>query len=178
MVQSFIDEQIKKGNTPQHADTNTKNNTTMEEKLKVCEVKLTYQTKIKASERETVYSSKEAYKLFLSVFDTETIQYKESMKVILLSRARKVLGVCSISEGGIDETSADIRIILQAAILGNASAIVLAHNYPSGCLTPSRQDNKLTEQLKKASQLLNIRLDDHLIISDEGYFSYADEGKI
>ena len=94
----------------------------MESQYKVCEVKLTYKSKIKASEREKILSAENAYKILLSVFDSETIQYKEFFKVILMNRANKVLGVCHISEGGLNETSADIRIIMQAAILGNASA--------------------------------------------------------
>lgn len=98
----------------------------MESQYKVCEVKLTYKSKIKASEREKILSAENAYKILLSVFDSETIQYKEFFKVILMNRANKVLGVCHISEGGLNETSADIRIIMQAAILGNASAIILA----------------------------------------------------
>ena len=85
----------------------------MESQYKVCEVKLTYKSKIKASEREKILSAENAYKILLSVFDSETIQYKEFFKVILMNRANKVLGVCHISEGGLNETSADIRIIMQ-----------------------------------------------------------------
>ena len=150
----------------------------MEEKLKVCEVKLTYKSKIKASEREQVQTSKKAYKLLLSVFDTETIQYRESLKMLLLNRAKKVLGICSISEGGINETSADLHLIMQAAILGNAFGIILAHNHPSGHLKPSLADDQLTQRVKEVTKLLDIHLHDHLIITDESYYSYADEGHI
>ena len=150
----------------------------MEEKLKVCEVKLTYKSKIKASEREQVQSSENAYKLLLSVFDTETIQYRESLKMLLLNRAKKVLGICSISEGGINETSADLHLIMQAAILGNAFGIILAHNHPSGHLKPSLADDQLTQRVKEVTKLLDIHLHDHLIITDESYYSYADEGHI
>ena len=150
----------------------------MEERFKVCEVKLTYQPKIKASERANIETSENAYQLMMSVFDADTIQHKESMKVILWNRPRKVLGVCSISEGGINETSADIRIIMQAAILGNASGIILAHNHPSGNVQPSWQDNQLTQRAKDVAKLLDIALLDHLIVTDEKYYSYADEGYI
>ncbi len=150
----------------------------MEEKLKVCEVKLTYKSKIKASEREQVQSSEKAYKLLLSVFDTETIQYRESLKMLLLNKANKVLGICSISEGGINETSADLHLIMQAAILGNAFGIILAHNHPSGHLKPSLADDQLTQRVKEVTKLLDIHLHDHLIITDESYYSYADEGHI
>lgn len=150
----------------------------MESQYKVCEVTLSYQPKIKSSEREKVLSSENAYKILLSVFDQETVQHKESMKVLLLNRANKVLGVCSISEGGINETSADVRIIMQAAILGSASAIILVHNHPSGELRPSKEDDGLTQRVKEVAKLMGIQLYDHLIITDESYYSYGDEGCI
>ena len=147
----------------------------MESQYKVCEVKLTYKSKIKASEREKIFS---AYKILLSVFDSETIQYKEFFKVILMNKANKVLGICPISEGGLNETSADIRIIMQAAILGNASAIILAHNHPSGNIQPSMQDDQVTKRVKETAKLIGINLLDHLIITDETYYSYSENGRI
>ena len=150
----------------------------MESQYKVCEVKLTYKSKIKASEREKILSAENAYKILLSVFDSETIQYKEFFKVILMNRANKVLGVCHISEGGLNETSADIRIIMQAAILGNASAIILAHNHPSGNIQPSMQDDQVTKRVKEIAKLIGINLLDHLIITDETYYSYSENGRI
>lgn len=150
----------------------------MESQYKVCEVKLTYKSKIKASEREKILSAENAYKILLSVFDSETIQYKEFFKVILMNRANKALGVCHISEGGLNETSADIRIIMQAAILGNASAIILAHNHPSGNIQPSMQDDQVTKRVKEIAKLIGINLLDHLIITDETYYSYSENGRI
>lgn len=150
----------------------------MESQYKVCEVKLTYKSKIKASEREKILSAENAYKILLSVFDSETIQYKEFFKVILMNRANKVLGVCHISEDGLNETSADIRIIMQAAILGNASAIILAHNHPSGNIQPSMQDDQVTKRVKEIAKLIGINLLDHLIITDETYYSYSENGRI
>ena len=150
----------------------------MESQYKVCEVKLTYKSKIKASEREKILSAENAYKILLSVFDSETIQYKEFFKVILMNRANKVLGVCHISEGRLNETSADIRIIMQAVILGNASAIILAHNHPSGNIQPSMQDDQVTKRVKEIAKLIGINLLDHLIITDETYYSYSENGRI
>lgn len=150
----------------------------MESQYKVCEVKLTYKSKIKASEREKILSAENAYKILLSVFDSETIQYKEFFKVILMNRANKVLGVCHILEGGLNETSADIRIIMQAVILGNASAIILAHNHPSGNIQPSMQDDQVTKRVKEIAKLIGINLLDHLIITDETYYSYSENGRI
>ena len=112
------------------------------------------------------------------MYNEGTIQYKEYLKLILLNNSSKVLGVSNISEGGINETSADIRIIMQAAILGNATRIILAHNHPSGSLKPSTVDNLLTERVKNAAKLFNITLLDHIIVTDSGYYSYLDEGRI
>lgn len=151
----------------------------MENVLKVCDVKLTYKTKVKSSERPVIVLAEDVYRLLIDyVYDKEIIQYKECLKLILLNKAGKLLGVAHISEGGIDETSADIRIIMQAAILGNASSIILAHNHPSGNLKPSTQDDLVTKNLRKAAKLFNITLLDHIIVTDSGYFSYLDEGRI
>ena len=151
----------------------------MEGILKVCDVKLTYNTKVKSSERPVIVQAADVYKLLIDyVYDKDIIQYKECLKLILLNKAGKLLGVAHISEGGINETSADIRIIMQAAILGNASSIILAHNHPSGSLKPSAQDDLVTTNLRKAAKLFNITLLDHIIVTDSGYYSYLDEGRI
>jgi len=96
----------------------------------------------------------------------------------LLNQANKVLGVTSISEGGISETTADIRITLQAAILSNASGIILSHNHPSGNIQPSGDDRRLTQRVKEAVNIMRISLLDHLIVSNETYYSFTDEGVI
>ncbi len=151
----------------------------MSDIYQVSEVKITYHPKVKASERVRIYSSADVYKLLIDNFyDRDTIEHKESFKVVLLNQANKVLGVSSISEGGISETIADIRIILQAAILSNASGIILSHNHPSGNLTPSKEDNSLTQRVKESAQIMRISLLDHLIVSNETYYSFADEGQI
>lgn len=127
----------------------------MEGILKVCDVKLTYNTKVKSSERPVIHNSEDTYRLLVDhVYNEGTIQYKEYLRLILLNNSSKVLGVSNISEGGINETSADIRIIMQAAILGNASSIILAHNHPSGSLKPSAQDDLVTTNLRKAPNYL------------------------
>lgn len=151
----------------------------MEGILKVCDVKLTYNTKVKSSERPVIHNSEDIYRLLVDhVYNEGMIQHKEYLKLILLNNSSKVLGVSNISEGGITETSADIRIIMQAAILGNATRIILAHNHPSGSLNPSTVDNLLTERVKNAAKLFNITLLDHIIVTDSGYYSYLDEGRV
>jgi DNA repair proteins len=150
----------------------------MENLFEVNEVKLSYKTKQKASERPKALNSKASYDILLNCFDSDTIEFRESFKVLLLNRSNQVLGVFNVSEGGISETVVDIRLILQSVILSNASGIILAHNHPSGNLKPSIQDNDITDRVKKACEIMNILLLDHIVITSEHYYSYADEGKI
>ena len=144
---------------------------------KVSEVKLTYSTKVKASERVSITSPDELYK-FLSnyVFDSETIELRESFKLILLNRANKVLGFSSLFEGGISATITDVRMIMQTALLGNASSIIVAHNHPSGQLQASEADKRITTKIKEAGALLDITLLDHIIVTTAGYVSFSNEG--
>ena len=100
----------------------------------VGEVELTYKSTSKS--RNKIYSSEDAYEVLLSTYREGTICYKEYFKVLFLNQAKQVLGYTLISEGGITETCADIRVILQAALLTNSVAIILAHNHPSGNLKP------------------------------------------
>lgn len=76
------------------------------------------------------------------------------------------------------DITVDVRVILQAALLTNSVAIILAHNHPSGNLQPSRQDINITKQVKEAAQLMRIKILDHLILTDTGYYSFADEGDL
>ncbi len=101
---------------------------------------------------------------------------QEEFYVLLLNKALKPLKVERISIGKIDATLVDIKIIAKLALDNLASSIIIAHNHPSGNLKPSESDNKLTNQIKSALALLEIQMVDHLIIAEEKYFSYADEG--
>lgn len=140
----------------------------------VGEVELTYKSTSRS--RSKIYSSEDAYKILLPTYKEGTICYKEYFKVLLLSQSNQVLGYTLISEGGLTETCADVRVILQAALLTNSVALVLAHNHPSGSLKPSRQDMEITKQVKEAAKLMRISVIDHLILTDAGYYSFADEG--
>ena len=142
----------------------------------VGEVELSYKPKFKNIYK--VISSEDAYKYLLPTYREGTICYKEYFKVLFLNQANQVLGYTLISEGGITETSVDVRVILQAALLTNSVALVLAHNHPSGNLKPSRQDMEITKQVKNAAQLMRITVLDHLILTDAGYYSFSDEGEL
>lgn len=145
---------------------------------KVEEVKLHFKYNLKYSERPTLSSSKDTFEVLCKVWDYSQIDYKESFKTILLNRANKVIGVCNISEGGTSATITDIKHILQSAILSNASAIMVAHNHPSGNTTPSEHDKRITQQIKQACKIVDIILMDHIIITSEAYYSFADNAEI
>ena len=100
----------------------------------------------------------------------------EVFAVMYLNRANKINHFEIVSEGGITGTVADPRIILKKALEEDAVSIILCHNHPSGSLKPSRADEDLTHKIKEASKYFDIRVLDHMIVSDAGYFSFADEG--
>lgn len=101
---------------------------------------------------------------------------KEVFAVVFLNRANKINHFEIVSEGGITGTVADPRIILKKALQENAVSLILCHNHPSGNLRPSRADEELTAKIKEAARFLDIKVIDHVIVSEEGYFSFADEG--
>ena len=144
----------------------------------IAEVKLKYSSKVSASDRPQVRCSTHALELFRESWDKETIELYEECKLMLLNRANKVLGIAQISQGGISGTVTDIRIILQYALKANASGIILCHNHPSGNMDPSESDIKISSKLKEAATIHDITLLDHLIITNDGYYSMADMSNI
>ncbi len=102
----------------------------------------------------------------------------EVFAVVFLNRANKIIDFQIISSGGISGTVADPRIILKQAVQLGASVIILSHNHPSGNLRPSKADEDITQKIVKAASYLDIKVADHIIVSEEGYFSFADEALI
>ena len=142
----------------------------------LAEIKISYSSKVPAKDRPQVSSSRDADQNFRLVFDN--IEYRESFYILLLNRSNRILGFNLISQGGISGTITDIRMIFQTALKANACALIVAHNHPSGNLQPSVADKKITQKIKEAGQLLDIHLLDHIILSEESYFSFADESLI
>lgn len=119
--------------------------------------------------------STDAYDYFRSLI--MDIQYEEC-HLLLLNVKNNVVGHHLVSRGGISESTVDIRLILRHALMAGTPNIMLAHNHPSGNPMPSRQDDDLTQRIRQACQTVSLRLLDHIIIGDDTYYSYADEGKI
>ncbi|MFM8744256.1 MAG: DNA repair protein RadC [Cytophagales bacterium] len=128
---------------------------------------------VDATEKPKIGSSKDAYEMLRG----ELIDLPhEEFWVLLLNRANRVIKKRRISEGGVSGTVADPKLIYKMALEDLASAVVVAHNHPSGNLQPSQNDIDLTKKLKEAGKFLEVQLLDHLIVAGTKYFSFADEG--
>lgn len=126
-------------------------------------------------ERKQIRCSKDIYDVFYPLMCDLPV---EECWVLLLNQSSKIIDRICISRGGLASTQVDVRCILREALLKRAVSMVLCHNHPSGNTSPSRDDDRLTEALKRAAEAMNIRLLDHLVITDGGYYSYCDEGRV
>lgn len=102
----------------------------------------------------------------------------EECWAIYLNQASRVIRKQRISTGGLASTQVDVRVVLREALKNNATSMILVHNHPSGNIRPSSDDDRLTQAMFQAAKTLQIRMLDHVIFSDEKYYSYADEGRI
>lgn len=125
------------------------------------------------SKKEKITSSADIYTIFHQHFLDLP---HEEFWILLLNRSNKIINKYNISKGGISGTIADAKIIFKHALEDLACSLILCHNHPSGNLKPSDSDIKLTKKLKEAGTLLDISVLDHIIITETGYFSFADEG--
>ena len=126
---------------------------------------------VKISEHQDAYN-------IIRRFYFDDLEIYESAFILLLNEANKMIAYAKISQGGTVGTVVDVKLIAKYAIDCLASGVVLAHNHPSGNLNPSQQDIAITDKVKKALKLLDIYLVDHLIITKEGYYSFAEQGLI
>lgn len=148
------------------------------ELYQLTEIELTYKTSRPYNERHKVESAKDAFDLFRNNWNENKIELLEQSKILLLNRAMQVLGISHISSGGTSGTVVDPKQVFAVALKANASGIILAHNHPSGSLNPSDADIKLTNRLYKAGKLLDIGVLDHLIITKDNYYSFAEAGRL
>ena len=146
--------------------------------MKVSEVELIYKKKESTANAKKIDTSKIAFDILFSLWDKNKIEYVEHFYVLYLNRANKVIGSMLLSTGGCVGTVVDVKVLIQGALLSNAQAIVIAHNHPSGSLTPSNNDLDITSRIKTACNYFEISLLDHLIIADNDYYSFKDEGRL
>jgi len=140
----------------------------------VAEISISYSHKLPPSELPQVSCPNDTYELFRESWDSNTIELLETFKCMYLNRSNRVLGIMTISTGGLNTAIVDPARIYSGAIKANARGIILVHNHPSGALTPSEADHKITKQLVAAGKTIGIPILDHLIISPVNYYSMAD----
>ena len=131
--------------------------------------------KAKKNSRNKIHSSVDIYPLMQPIMVNQQV---EELWAIYMNMSSRIVKMKRISVGGISQTIVDIRIVLKEALLCNAVAIAICHNHPSGNVRPSLADDQLTEKLSNACKTMDIRLLDHVIVADDSFYSYSDEGRM
>ncbi|WP_406825440.1 RadC family protein [Pedobacter sp. KACC 23697] len=144
----------------------------------VSEIEIHYRNRLDPLHKVKVNRSEHANSILMANWDLNKIELLEQFKILLLDVCCDCYGISEISTGGKNHCVADPRIIFATALKANASSIILAHNHPSGNLIPSQADIKITDQLINAGKCLNIPIFDHIIVTQTGYYSFADKGLI
>lgn len=152
-------------------------NITTTDHFTIGEVELSYKKKSNVVFQK-ITSSQSADTCIRTFFPKEQISYRERMYAMYLDNSNNVLGYHLLSMGGITGTLVDIRVLMQGALLTNSVAMILFHNHPSNTLKPSQSDIKLTDKIVKSAQTLDLKVLDHLIITESSYYSFADNGDI
>jgi len=133
---------------------------------------------IKVSDRKKVCSSNCVYDVIMQLWNHDTILLYEEFLTIYTDRKNGIIGYRNFTRGSNCGTIVDIKLIYAVALAISASSLILCHNHPSGNLKPSQADIEITNKIKNSGEFLEIKLLDHLIVSDVGYFSFMDEGLI
>lgn len=128
-------------------------------------------------ERVKITSSKDAYNV-IRKFYYDDISIYESFFILMLDRSNNTIGYAKISQGGIVGTVVDLKLIAKYCIDSLCSSVILAHNHPSGNLTPSIQDKEITKKIKNGLNLLEVNTFDHLILTEESYYSFSDNSEL
>lgn len=143
----------------------------------VNEISIRYKERIPAPFWKPITSSKDAAELLFQTWNKDTIAIQESFKIVLLNNSNKVKGIYHISQGGITTTLVDLRILFAVVLKTLSVGIILTHNHPSGKLQASGADKAITQKIKLAAQLFDVKVVDHIIMAPNGtYFSFADQG--
>lgn len=145
-------------------------------KNQITEIEVAYRSLIPKANRRKINTSKDAYDIFMSIWDNNLIEYQEHFWILILNRANEVIGTKCMFKGGVSSTIVDVKLLLGLALKCNASSIIVAHNHPSGNMTPSKEDLKLNAKLKNATKQVDIQFLDNLIVTINGYTSFLDEG--
>lgn len=147
--------------------------------FQVSEVEVSYKCKTPANLRPKIDSARDAHDVLRNIWNNDNIEMCEEFKVLFLNKGNKVIGFHDLSKGGLSGTVVDVKLLFAISLKSLAAAIIIAHNHPSGSLTPSEADIKITRRIKTIGELLEMPLLDHIILSPDGnFYSFADEGML
>ncbi len=152
-----------------------KNRQSSKQVFKFAEVEIIYKRRT-SPKPINVSSPLEAVEAFRQVYPSNRIDYKEYFYVALLNVKNEILGISRIGEGTTQGVALNIKEIFQLALKSNATSIILSHNHPSGNLNPSNSDIQITKKIMRFANLIEIKVLDHIILTSEAYFSFANEG--
>ncbi len=141
----------------------------------IAEIELSYKPRKVQTTKQKITNSEDAYKVFVETWDKNTIQLYEEFKVVLLNNSNEVLGVCTLSSGGMSATLVDLRLLFSIALKSCASAIITAHNHPSGKLKPSTSDISIYRRIQEVAIFHDIKYLDNLIVTTSDKYSFSDE---
>lgn len=147
---------------------------TMKKKVFIGETKLTYH-KAKKVEKKQIRQSRTAFKILRELMG-DLVYHQEAYAVLYLNQANEVMWAEILHLGGSKSCIQDVKAIVRRALVGGCQSMIVGHNHPSGNLTPSEADKRATKSLKEALHLFEIPLHDHIIVGDEGFFSFSDHG--
>ena len=150
----------------------------MKEENIVAEIEVSYKPTVKPSQRPKITSVEDAYQLLIDSWDTSKIELVEQFKIMLLNRTNHVLGICHLTTGTIWGTIVDVKQVFSVALKSNCAKVLLCHNHTGATLIPSNSDKEVTRKMKLAGKVLDIEVVDHIIVTIEGFYSFAREGMI
>lgn len=147
-----------------------------ERSTELAEICITYKSRTNTSQRTRVNEPTDVVHYLRAVWNPDTLELLEECFVLCLNGGHQVLGWVKVSSGGFTGTTIDPRLVFAVALQTASTAIILAHNHPSGSLEPSVEDKSITQRLKEAGDILNICVLDHLILTRDEYFSFQEAG--
>ena len=148
----------------------------MKKKFKIPKVTIGIKMSCKTDECYQITSPTDTVELLRDIFSNNDILFREQMILLLLNRANRVVGYSEVSIGGVSGTVCDPKVVFITALNSNASNIILSHNHPSGNTKPSQADIDITNKINDAAKLLDMQLLDHIILTDNNHYSFADNG--
>ena len=145
---------------------------------KLAELKVAYRSRTKADKRQPIRGPEDVERYLRAIWNECTLELVEEFMVVCLNGNHQAIGWVKVSTGGLTSSQVDPRVVFAVALQTASTAIIVAHNHPSGSLEPSKEDREVTRRLKEAGNLLGIKVLDHVILTREASFSFADSGML